>query len=259
MFRKYHLSVLRTPGNRLLVPHRIVLLFATVFFLIGCKDEPPVLTGDNEIFITNGKADDGDDQTTPPAGGVSYFDPAIIAADGLAIAVSNPKSFRTLGGSGIAQLGVQSTRPSAIRSGNSVSSTFVVKKAATLKFRIESSAAVTLEKGIASYIVSAVILDNKGQYIVESFFTTKFDFKENANGQNDASQNGVQFTQVADGNPIQSADTGPVPAFTLQPGDYTLLFKLDIDALADRQIAIEIQGAPKAEIKAIASVDLIVP
>jgi hypothetical protein len=45
----------------------------------------------------------------------------------------------------------------------------------------------------------------------------------------------------------------------LQPDTYTLLFHLDIDALADSQIRIEIQGAPKAEIKAIASVDLIVP
>lgn len=259
MFQQHHSNTLTTSGNRFVIFHRIVLLFAGTVFLSSCTKALPVLTGSNEIFTTNGKADDGDDQTTPPAGGAVYINPAIVAADGPALAVSNPKSFRTLGGSGIAQLGVQATRPSTIQSRNSVSSAFVVGKAVTLKLRIESSAAVTLEKGMASYIVRAVILDKQGQPIIGSFFQTNFDFKENANGENDVSQNGGQFAQVADGNPIQSTDTGPATAFTLQPDTYTLLFHLDIDALADSQIPIEIQSAPKAEIKAIASVDLIVP
>jgi hypothetical protein len=259
MFQQYHFSTLTKKIFHFLIFHRVVFLFAVTAMLISCKEELPVLTGNNEMFTTNGNADDGDDQATPPAGGASYINPAIIATDGPATAVSNPKSFRTLGGSGLAQPGVQSTRPSAIRSRNSVSSTFVVNKAVTLKYKIESSAAVTLEKGIASYIVRAIIMDNKGQPVTGSRFTTNFDFKENTNGQNDVDQNGVQFTQVVDGNPIQSTDTGPVPAFTLQPGSYTLMFYLDIDALADRQIPIEITGIRKAEIKAIASLDLIVP
>jgi hypothetical protein len=86
-----------------------------------------------------------------------------------------------------------------------------------------------------------------------------YDFKENLNGKNDVAQDGRQFTQVAESDPIQSADTVPSPAFTLQPGNYTLLFQLDIEASTDGQIQIEIQGVPKVELRVSASVDLIAP
>lgn len=97
MFQQHHSHTLRTSGNRFVIFHRTVVLFVVTVFLSSCTKALPVLTGSNEIFTTNGKADDGDDQTTPPAGGAVYINPTIIAADGPALAVSNPKSFRTLG------------------------------------------------------------------------------------------------------------------------------------------------------------------
>jgi hypothetical protein len=240
--------------------YRIALfLFAATFFLPGCKDEPPTLNGANETFTTSGTADDGDDVTTPPPGGASYVNPARTASDGPAKAVSDTGSYRALNGSATAQIGVQANRPSSAQSLNSVSSTFVVTKAVTLKFRIESTAVTVLEKGIANYGVRAVILDNARQTIVASFFRKRYDFKENLNGKNDVAEDGRQFTQVADGDFFNPADIGPSTAFTLQPGNYTLLFQLDIAASADRQIQIEIQGVPKAEIRVSATVDLIVP
>jgi hypothetical protein len=140
-----------------------------------------------------------------------------------------------------------------------VSSTFLVQKAVTLKFRIESTATVVLEKGIANYQVRGVILDNARQTIIGSLFRKRFDFKEKQNGKNDVSQDGQRFAEVADNDPISSTNDGPTTAFTLQPGNYTLLFQVDIYASADRQIATEIQGIPKAEIKVSTSVELIVP
>lgn len=106
----------------------IFLLFIATFFLPGCKDNPPVLTGTAETFTTNGNADDGDDQATPPPGGVRYTNPARTASDGLAKAVSDPQSYRSLRGSVVAQLGPQASRFSSAQSLNSVLSTFVVQK-----------------------------------------------------------------------------------------------------------------------------------
>ena len=199
------------------------MLVASLFF-IGCKDTPPALTGTNETFTTSGKADDGDHQTTPPAFGVRYNNPARTAADGPASAVSDPENFKSLGGSIVGQAGPQATRISEVFSYNKVTSTFVVTKAISLKFEITSSASSTLNSGSGGYRVDASILDNSGQPVAR--FKTRFDFTENANGKNDVAQNNVQFTQVDDGDPFQSTDRGPITAFALQPGTYTLQFEL---------------------------------
>src|SRR5688572_11054719 len=92
-----------TPGvliTAFIRSYRIALfLFVATVFLPGCKDGPPVLTGAGETFTTSGRADDGDDQTTPPPGGVSYTSPGRTASDGPAKAVSDPQSYRSLRGS----------------------------------------------------------------------------------------------------------------------------------------------------------------
>ena len=62
-------------------------------------------------------------------------------------------------------------------------------------------------------------------------------------------QDGQQITQVADSDLFQSDDKGPANAFTLQPGDYTLQFELNIDGQADT----------RSEIQVSATTDLVVP
>jgi hypothetical protein len=229
--------------------NRIALLLLIIpLFLIRCKDDLPALTGTNETFITGGRADDGDDQTTPPAFGVRYINPARTASDGPAKAVSDPQNFKSLRGGVIAQPGSQPVRMSTVTSFNTVTSTFVVRRAARLKFEITSSASATLNSGSAGYLVAARVKDNAGQNVAASNFQARFDFTENANGKNDVAQNNVQFTQVADGDPIQSTDRIRT-AFTLQPGTYTLEFDLKIEAEADT----------KAELTVSSSVELIGP
>lgn len=226
---------------------RIVpLALAASVFLTACP-KPPALTGTNQTFVTSGSADDGDDQTTGPP--VPYVDPIRSATDGQAVAVSDPQSFRSLGGNVTAQTGAQPVRVSSSISTNKVTSTFVVTRAVTLKFQIVSSASANLNSGSGGYLVAARVLDNAGQFVPGTDFQTRFDFAQNPNGRIDVSQDRRQFTQIANGDPIQSTDKGPAIAFTLQPGTYTLQFELNIDARADT----------RAEIRASAMVDLVIP
>lgn len=214
------------------------LLIATLIGVTGCGK--PNFTGANQAFVTSGSADDGDDQTTGPA--KTYTNPARTIADGLAVATSAPQSYRSLRGEVTAQTGAQPTRISTALATNKATSTFVVTKPVTFKFELSTTASATLNSGEGGYLVAARILDAQGVYVPNSDFQTRYDFKENATGGIDVSQDGQLFTQIANGGVISPIDTGPQAAIQLPAGTYTLMFELNIDAKADTSASLRVSG-----------------
>src|SRR5688572_26274321 len=123
MLQKKHLSIPRVLTTVFKPFSRIVMfLFVASLFLAGCG-QLPKLTGTNQVFVTSGSADDGDDATNGPA--MIYVNPNRTATDGQAKAVSDPKDFKSLEGNVIAQTGPQPIRISAVISTNKVTSSFV--------------------------------------------------------------------------------------------------------------------------------------
>jgi len=227
----------------------VILTVFLPFILGACQQAPPpppkpAITGTGQTFVTNGNVDDGDPATGPP---LPYVNPARTATDGQTVAISDPQSFRSLGGNVNVQTGPNPVRTATADANNTVTSTFVVQNLVNCQFRISSTGSATLNTGIGGFLAKATILNAAGAGVPGATFQIRYDFKENPNGQLDVSQNGQQFAQIANGGNISPIDTGPAAAFALPPGNYTLEFKLTIDGKADTS----------AVIKTIATVDLV--
>ncbi len=222
--------------KRFLMSPILILLLVS-----GCQNTTKeVPDGSGYKTETSGTCDDGDNSND--AGQVKvYNDPARSGVDNATWAVSGPVSFKEISSNAAAQVGTHAEPPADAFPKSKVTSQFKVTKTETIQYVISTSVTARLINGNGHVQVVARILDASGRFVPNTDFQFVYTF--DTNQANPAKGIDVSMgNQLKDtiGNPdsYSNSETGPPVAFTLNPGTYTFLFEMNVDATARGSAAL---------------------
>ena len=209
----------------------LISLSLVILMLAGCQNAAKeVPDGTGYKTETSGTCDDGDNSNDAKQTKV-YNDPARSGVDNATRAFSAPASFKDIIDTAVVQVGTHADHIADAFPKSKVTSQFKVTRTETLQYVISTSITASLTSGRGEVRVVARMLDDSGRFVPNSDFQIVYKVDPNQNRIN-VSMNNLLKATIGNPDSYSGSETGPAAAFTLNPGTYTFLFELNVEAMA---------------------------